>query len=710
MTQSAELQRVTAQSSLRRLLRPTSVAIVGASPSPGSLGGGVLANLRRSGFSGGIHPVNPKYDAIEGLACTASVEDLPDGVDCVVLAVGRAHVPAAVRACAQRNVGGVIVLASGFAEEGEEGRAMQAEIVATAEQAGMALQGPNCLGTTNYVDCAAMMFGTAPPDPLGTRPGVAMVSQSGAMAAVVRVALQARGIGLSYVVSTGNEAALGAEDFLEEFLEDDHTRVVAMLMEQIRDPARFLALADRARALGKPIVLLHLGRTAAGAEAAQTHTDALSGDYSTMAAQVTARGVHLVDSLEALVDLPEMFIRFGPRVPEGGAMVVTESGAFRGLTLDFCAAAGLDLPQLPQPIFAALRDELPPFSPPSNPLDLTAQALVDPSLYFRVIEAVAEDPAYGSIVIAITLPSAEAADRKLPPIIDALRDLAGRKPVVFAMLGEDCPIPEHHVDAIRATGTPFFRSPERAFRALAQLTRGNAAGIVPPAERGGKDAPALPAGTMPEYQAKPFLAEFGLPFAKGGLATSVEEAVSIAEQIGWPVALKAQAADLPHKSDAGGVALDLRDAEALRGAWDKMQSRLAEAAPGLTLDGVLVETMAAPGVELIVGARNDGEWGPVILVGMGGVFTEILGDAALIPAQASRDAMKRALESLAGAALLGPYRGASAADVEAGLDIIEGLARAVLHHPEIAEVDLNPVVLHEEGEGASVIDALIVVL
>ena len=165
MTQSAELQRVTAQSSLRRLLRPTSVAIVGASPSPGSLGGGVLANLRRSGFSGAIYPVNPKYDEIEGLACSASVEDLPDGVDCVVLAVGRAHVPAAVRACAQRNVGGVIVLASGFAEEGEEGRAMQAEIVATAEQAGMALQGPNCLGTTNYVDCVAMMFGAAPPDP-----------------------------------------------------------------------------------------------------------------------------------------------------------------------------------------------------------------------------------------------------------------------------------------------------------------------------------------------------------------------------------------------------------------------------------------------------------------------------------------------------------------------------------------------------------------
>lgn len=694
--------------SLRRLLRPASVAIIGASPSAGSLGGGVLANLRRSGFSGAIYPINPKYDEVGGIRCLGGVEELPDGVDCAVLAIGRAQLPATLRLCAGKGVGGAIVLAGGFAEEGEEGRAMQADIARVAAEAGMALQGPNCLGTTNYVDCAAMMFGAAPADPLGSRPGVAVISQSGAMAAVVRVALQARGIGLSYVVSTGNEAALGGEDFLAEFLEDGHTRVIAMLMEQIRDPARFLALADRARALGKPIVLLHLGRTEAGREAAHTHTAALSGDYATMAAQVTARGVHLVDSLEALVDLPEMLIRFGGRIPGGGALVVTESGAFRGLTFDFCAAAGLDLPALPDAVFEALKKELPLFSPPSNPLDLTAQALVDPGIYYRVIEAGAGDPAFGCIVIAVTLPSAEAADRKLPPIVEALRNLEGRKPVVFAMLGEDCPIPEHHIEAIRATGTPFFRSPERAFRALAGLTRSSTVELAPPPEPA-PDPDRLPPGIMPEYRAKPFLARFGLPVSKGALATTAAQAAEIAEELGWPVALKAQSAELPHKSDAGGVAIGIADAAALHSAWDDMSQRIAEARSGLQLDGVLVEPMAAAGLELIVGARSDAQWGPVILVGMGGIAAEILRDVVVVPAGVSRDGIEAALRSLAGAPLFGPYRGAEAVDLPAALDIIEGLAHAVQRHPEIMEVDLNPVLLHPSGKGATVIDALVVV-
>lgn len=697
------------KSALGRLLRPGSVAIAGASPSPGSLGGGVLANLKRSGFSGPIHLINPKYDDIDGIGCVASLADIPDGVDCVVLAIGRAHVLNAVETCAAKNVGGIIVLAAGFAEEGEEGRALQDEIARIAREAGIALQGPNCLGTTNFVDGCALMFGAAPADPLGDRPGVGIVSQSGAMAAVIRVAMQARGIGLSYSASTGNEAGLGAEDFLEEYIADEHTRVVAMLMEQIRDPARFLQLADKARLAGKPIVLMHLGRTIAGREAAETHTGALSGDYAVMEAQVRARGVYLVDSLEALIDLPEMLIRFAGHVPQGGAMVITESGAFKGMALDFCADVSLDLPVLPDVIFDVLKGELPPFTPPSNPLDLTAQALVDPSLYFGVISAVADDPAYGSIVIAITLPSAESADRKMPPIIDALRELNGRKPVVFAMLGEDCQIPERHVTDVRATGTPFFRSPERAFRALAQLTKPNNVETLPLLEVSETQVKKLPSGMIPEYRAKPLLAKFGIHFAEGALATSADEAAAIAGRIGWPVVLKAQAAELPHKSDAGGVAIGIADEAALRGAWDKVQAAVAAARPDLVLDGILVEPMAESGLELIVGARNDGEWGPVILVGMGGVMAEVLRDAVLIPASASRAAIARALHSLAAAPLFDGYRGSKPVDLEAAMDVIEALAHMVQSHPEIAEVDLNPVVLHPTGEGASVLDALIVV-
>ena len=694
--------------SISRLLRPRSIAIVGASPKAGSLGGGVLANLQRFRFGGDLHLVNPRYDRIGERLCVRSIPELPDGIDCAVLAIPNEHVVDAVRACAKKGMGGLIVLAGGFAEVGEEGKRAQQEIAAIAQEAGLALQGPNCLGMINYVDGLPLMFGVAPFDKLGDRKGVAVVSQSGAMASAVRVALQARGIGVSYSVSTGNEAALGAEDFLEEFIADPHTRVIAMLMEQIRRPARFLDLATLARKAGKFIVLHHLGRSAAGREAAKTHTGALSGDYAIMAAQVTARGVCLVDSLELLIDVPELLIRLKNPRAQGGTAVVAESGAFKGMALDFCEMVGLDLPRLSASTQAALASELPPFSPPSNPLDLTAQALIDPDLYRRVLDQIARDSAFGSVVVTISLPSADSADRKLPPIIDALGALDGHQAVVFAMLGEDCPIPVAYVDRIRATGTPFFRSPERAFRALAALKKvARVPPVIASATPGG--AVALEPGILPEYRAKQLLARCGLKIPPSRLVTSLEEALTAAAALGFPLALKAQSSRLPHKSEVGAVALDLRDAAALRSAWATMQDRLATERSDVTLDGMLLERMGEEGVEIIVGARNEGGWGPVILVGLGGILTELLQDVVFIPAGVGRSEIARALRSLKGARLFDGYRGSPPADVEAVMAVVETLSAFLLQHPEISEADLNPVRVHARGLGATVLDALFVV-
>jgi acetate---CoA ligase (ADP-forming) len=617
--------------SISRLLRPRSVAIVGASPTAGSLGAGVLANLARFRFGGSLHLVNPRYDRIGERPCARSIPELPDGIDCAVLAIPQTHVVETVRACAEKKMGGLIVLAGGFAEAGEQGKRAQEQIAAIALRSGLALQGPNCLGMINYVDGIPLMFGSAPFDELGDRKGVAVVSQSGAMASAVRVALQARGIGVSYSVSTGNEASLGAEDFLEEFIADPHTRVIAMLMEQIRRPARFLDLATRARDAGKFVVLHHLGRSAAGRDAAKTHTGALSGDYVVMAAQVVARGVCLVDSLELLIDVPELLIRLrNPRSP-GGTAIVGESGAFKGMALDFCETIGLELPRLSATTHGALVGELPVFSPPSNPLDLTAQALIDPGLYRRVLDLIARDSAFGSVVMVVSLPSADSAGRKLPPIIEALGSFAGNQAVVFAMLGEDCPIPAAYVDRIRDTGTPFFRSPERAFRALAAL-KGLARipVAIPAAAR--SFASALEPGVLPEYRAKQLLARLGLKLPPGRLVVSLEEALTAAAELGFPLALKAQSGSLPHKSEAGAVALDIRDGASLRAAWSTMQNRLAAERPGVSLDGMLLERMSEAGIEIIIGARNEDGWGPVILVGLGGILTELLQDVVLIPA------------------------------------------------------------------------------
>lgn len=694
--------------SIRRLLRPRSIAIVGASPTAGSLGAGVLANLDRFRFRGPVHLVNPRYDRIGERPCVRSIAALPDGIDCVVLAIPQVHVVDSVRACAEKGIGGLIVLAGGFAETGAPGRREQERIAAIALEFGVALQGPNCIGMINYVDGVPLMFGAAPFDELGTRTGVAVVSQSGAMASAVRVALQARGIGVSYAVSTGNEASLGAEDFLEEFIADPHTRVIAMLMEQIRRPGRFLDLAAQARSAGKFVVLHHLGRSAAGREAAKTHTGAMSGDYAVMAAQVVARGVLLVDSLELLIDVPELLIRSRNVGSRGGTVIVAESGAFKGMALDFCATVGLDLPPLSESTYAQLATQLPPFSPPSNPLDLTAQPLIDPGLYRRVLDSIARDGAFGSVVIVISLPSTHSADRKLPPIIEALGAFAGRQSVVFAMLGEDCPIPEGHVARIRDTGTPFFRSPERAFRALVAL-KGlelEPAVIAPPAR------PAeswIEPGVMPEYRAKRMLARLGLSIPPGRLVVSLEEALTAAEELGFPLALKAQSSRLAHKSDVGAVALDIRDGGSLRLAWSTMQTRLANEQPDVYLDGMLLERMSEPGLEIIVGARNEGGWGPVVLVGLGGILTELLQDVVLIPAGVGRADIERALRSLAGAKLFDGYRGSSPVDLEAMITVVEVLGSLLLQNPQIVEADLNPVRIHARGRGACVLDALFVV-
>ena len=700
--------------SISRLLRPRSVAIVGASATAGSLGGGVLANLERFRFGGPLHLVNPRYDRIGERPCVRSIPELPDGIDCAVLAIPHAHVVESVRACAEKGIGGLIVFAGGFAEAGEQGKNAQDELAAIAQRSGVALQGPNCLGMINYVDGVPLMFGVAPFDALGDRPGVAVVSQSGAMASAVRVALQARGIGVSYSVSTGNEAALGAEDFLEEFIADPHTRVIAMLMEQIRRPARFLELATLARKAGKFIVLHHLGRSAAGREAAKTHTGALSGDYAIMAAQVVARGVCLVDSLELLIDVPELLIRLKNVRSPGGTAIVAESGAFKGMALDFCESVGLELPRLSAATQEALASELPAFSPPSNPLDLTAQALIDPDLYRRVLDVIARDAAFGSVVITISLPSADSADRKLPRIIAALDSLDGNQAVVFAMLGEDCPIPADYVEKIRKTGTPFFRSPERAFRALAALKAfARQPAAIAPAARSVVAARSVAArlevGVLPEYRAKELLAGCGLKLPPSRLVVSLEDALAAAGELGFPLALKAQSSRLPHKSEVGAVALDIRDDASLRSAWVSMRDRLAVERADVSLDGMLLERMGEPGIELIIGARNEGGWGPVILVGLGGILTEVLQDVVFIPAGVGRSDIARALRSLKGARLFDGYRGSPPADVEATISVVETLGAFLLQHPEVLEADLNPVRVHARGLGATVLDALFVV-
>ena len=690
-----------------RLLRPRSVAIVGASATPGALGSTVLANLDRQGFAGEIHLINPKRPMIGMRQALGGIAELPENVDVAVLAIPRAAVLDSVRSLAARGVGSAIIFSAGFAEGGEEGLAEQREIARIADAHGMVIEGPNCLGLVNYVDMIPLTFVETPSAPLAGRTGVAIVSQSGAMAAVLAGTLFSRGIGMSYSISTGNEAASGVEDYVDYLIGDANTGVITMIVEQFRQPQRFLALARKARAAGKPIVLLHPGKSSAARESAATHTGAMAGDHALMRVKVERAGVLVADTLEELGDIADIIATSGA-VPSGGAAVLTESGAFKALTLDLCEEVGLPLPIVNDGNAPALRAAIPPFVPVSNPVDLTAQALVDPDLYRRALAALLDDDRFGSVIFVIIQTDKATCDLKFPPIIDAIRTLKPNKPVVFAGMDDGAPVPPEHVAALRALNVPYFPTPDRVFRAMAQLHRFAMRdhGAASPA----RVALTLPAaGVVPEYRAKALLAPAGIPFPASRLARTPAEAQAIAAELGYPVVLKAQSPALSHKSDAGGVIVGVADSTALAAGWTRMMADVTAYAPGLALDGILIETMGARATELIIGARNDPEWGPVILVGFGGVQAEIVKDVRLLSADLTRDAIIGELYALKSGALLRGFRGSPPLDVGAVADIVLALGAVLEAAPQIREIDLNPVLVYPDGEGALALDALMLI-
>jgi acyl-CoA synthetase (NDP forming) len=691
-------------SRIERLLRPRSVAIVGVSPEPGHMGGSVLANLERCRFEGAIHLVSRSRKEFNGRPCVPSIDDLPHGVDVAVLVIPQTAVIDAIAALGRRGAGGAIVFASGYAEVGDAGRAEQETLAAAARAANVAVLGPNCIGMCSFPVGAALTFEFNVERPMeSARPKIGMAAQSGAMAAIMRMAFLAKGLGVTFYISTGNEADLTIEDFLNALVDDDETEVVALFVEQIRKPQTFLAAARRARAIGKPIVLMLAGRSQRARVSARSHTGALAGDYATMTALLRHAAVNVVDTVEELIDVTDLLARFKP--PVKGPGIITNSGAVKGFALDFCDAIGFDVPRLAPATIEALRVALPAFASLDNPVDVTAQVLRDVTLWTKTAEALLADPGIGSLCIPMVAGSPKLAMDKVNALAPTIE--AQSKPAVVAVLGDDFPVPPEFLAAFREKNIPVLRSPERALRALAHATAYGTALAAAPNAALAIDAPPLPRrGTLPEYLGKAYLAALGIRVPQGALARDLAEAKAIAQRIGYPVALKAQAAALAHKSDAGGVALGIADAGALEAAWAQMRERVAAAQPGLVLDGILVEAMAAKGIEMIVGARRDPEWGPVVLAGLGGIWTEALDDVRLMPADLSAERITAEIGRLKGARLLGGLRGAPAADIVTLADTVARVGALMRARPDIREIDINPLMVYPRGVLA--LDALIV--
>jgi acyl-CoA synthetase (NDP forming) len=599
------------------------------------------------------------------------------------------------------------VFSAGFGEAGDQGRAAQAEMARIAAENDMVVEGPNCLGMVNYIDGIPLTFVMTPPQAKTDVPGTAILSQSGALAAVIAVNMRSHAIPLTFSVSTGNEACSGIEDYLAHLIGDRRTRVFALVVEQFRQPKRFLELARRARRAGQFIVLLHPGRSGAARASAATHTGAIAGDYDLMRTLVTHAGVLLVESMEELVDVTQILVRCVD-IPAGGTAVFTESGAFKALALDLCDHVGLGLPALSRTAEGALREALPSFILPSNPLDLTAQGLVDPDLYRRTLPPVLADENFGSVVLTIILTDARTTRLKLPPIVDTLTALKPRKPVILAALDEGAPFDFPEIEQLRSLGVPCFPSPERALRALARVSRSRLATEAPRQEQQlQQPAVKLHEGLLSEVESKWVLAQLGIRIPSGAMAATPDDALHIAGQIGYPVVLKAQSPRLPHKSDAGGVILNIHSDHALIEAWETLHRNVRGAHPELALDGVLVERMSEKGVELILGARNDPEWGPVLLVGFGGVLAELIQDARLLPPDLSLSEIELEILKLRCSPLFQGFRGAPEVDVPAVAHVVAAIGQWMRSTPQILEIDINPLVAYSSGKGAVALDALI---
>src|SRR5271169_1434319 len=683
-----------------RFLRPRSIAIIGISTRAGSAGQVVLQCLKVNNFKGEIYLVGRSVDSIDGRPVLKSPDDLPEGVELAVFTLPAAAVHEAMEACARRKAGSAMVFAAGFAEVGDH--ATQDAVTTTARAAGLAVVGPNCLGVTNNVDGMMLHMLYAREALRGVKDGVAFVGQSGGLLGHFQRATDGRGIPLSYVISTGNEAGLESTDFLEFLVDDRSTRVIALYCEEIRRPQVFLAALRRARAVGKPVVLMQAGRSAKARKSAQTHTGALIGDFATMRAQVEDAGAVVVSTMDEMMDLVAILQRF-PTPPTKGPGILTASGAYVGLTNDFAEELDLELPALEPATLKKISETLPPYGNYGNPLDTTAGFA--PSMLSVVTKALIDDPNVGMLFISFPINTAI-------PVRAFNEGMAhSTKPKVMVALGDTWQLGADVNEAVKESPAVYSRSSDRMLRAIALYTKYGrllARTRVTGTLTSMAGLPKIGKGAQPEWLGKKVLAAAGVRVPDGDLVRTLDEAVVVAKRIGYPVVLKAQAAALLHKTEAGGVALNLTEESTLRAAWNMTMRNVKRAAPDVSIEGALVEKMSPKGVELMVGAKRDPGWGTVLLLGLGGIWVEALADIQLVPGNADETQILEALGKLRSAKLLAGVRGARPVDVHAVVQAVMAIGRLMQTVPELTEIDINPLMVHAKGQGATALDALIV--
>ena len=697
--------------SIHKMLNPRSIAVVGATERP-QYGGRFLRAALQAGDRVRVYPVNPRYDELLGQKCYASVLDLPEAPDAVGVIVPYHRVIPVLRESAERGAGSAIVISAGFSERGvDDRRELQAELGQVAQETGVRISGPNCLGLANIKDdiwaCSSSRL-----EGVELRSGnVGLVCQSGASAFGPFLSRAVgRGVGYSYIVSTGNEADLEAPDFARYLLEDDDTSVIAMFIEGFKDARKFLEVARLAAERGKPIVAVKIGRSDLGMRAARSHTAALTGVDEVYDAAFEQYGVVRVHDWDKLLEVAQL-LSVGKSPTKQGIALVSHSGGVCSLTADNLGDAGLELPDLSDPARDAINDILEGFGWAANPADITGHASRDTVL--PIMEHMISEPDVGTLVVA-----SSASDDQARHVID-VRDRHD-KLVTFLYTGNELGA-STGLDRLKDSGVPIFHSPENLASALRQFhdyhlwrqsRRGSdfgSASAMGDAQMASADAiRSRDETTLSEYEAKQLIGQWGVPVVTERLVTSEDEALAAVGEIGYPIVVKINSPDILHKTEAGALRIGLADDDAVRAAFRDVVANSESYSPGASIEGVLVGEMVRDATEVIVGVTYDSQLGPVLLFGMGGILVEVMRDVALRVCPISRLDAEEMVAQVRGSRLLHGFRGQPKADVSALVDALVQVSDLAVHMDGvIQELDINPLAVLPEGSGVKALDALV---
>ena len=691
-------------STLNALFQPKAIAVVGASGDPSRIGGRPIAYCQRFGFQGTIYPVNPTRDTVQGLPAYPDIDSLPGEADLFVLAIPAAQVPDALRKAAGKGAQVAIVFSSGFGEIGEAGQALQDEMDRVVEETGVRVLGPNALGAFSNASGIAPTFTTFLEEVKPDQGNLAIVSQSGAYGAHIAMLACKRGIGLNHFVATGNESDISVADCIRHFATDPTVGVIACYSEGIKNGRAFLEALLAARAAGKPVVIIKVGRSAIGQQAAQSHTASVAGDDVVFDAAVRFGGAERVHNTQAFIDLLYTLSR---RPPLGGRRlgVLTMSGGAGVLMADAAADHGLELTPLPEDARNWL-DERIPFGSAANPVDTTAQAVNDMSLVRDALRVMLERGGHDAVAsFFMNWPDNPSIGPALKEAIaEGIAGFDDRTVAIAINAG----------DAVKrdfdAAGMLVFDDPSFAVDALAASARigerlREPAPRLQPLNASGKQRSLA---ALDEAETAALMQQAGVSMTPLEVAADAEAAVAAADKLGYPVALKILSPDILHKSDVGGIALNLPDADALRRAASQVLDAVAKHSPDANLRGLLVAPMAADGTDLILGGRIDPVFGPVVVCGLGGVFVELFNDVAIEIAPVTEERALAMLRRLKAWPVLEGARGRTPADVSAAAAAIAAFSRFIADNADgLSQAEINPLRVLPQGQGVVGLDSLI---